>query len=369
MKAFKQSQTGFVSIIMALVIMLLVTLLALGFAFLARQNQEQNQNRQLSTQAFYAAESGVDDASSYISGVLKSTGSPPADVSSCTNTPFGAGHTSSVGSTNSAVKYTCVMYQTAPKSLEYVLDSQNSKVIRVQAQGGTRIDSITIGWRASSGSTQFATTTNNHSLPQASYSANNGDNLNLSTGIVRATLIPASSLTRSNLNAGSQTLFLYPKAGPVNTPGTQAYLTSFGNPNDPNQGVFSDGNCNASAAQTMAYCNVTVTGLSTANSSIFYIRLRSFYQNSKVTVSAMAGGAQAQLINEQALVDATGKADNVLRRIQVRIPLNIDTNRPEYATETIDSFCKRLVVWPGGGKVDDSSLPGVSGSPAACQVP
>lgn len=364
-----KKQDGFVSIIMALVIMIFITLIALGFAFLARQNQYQNQNRVLSTQAFYAAESGVNDVVDY----LKNNPSHPASVNTC-NGPL-AGYVDTVGSTNNQIKYTCVLYDTAPTTLEYNVDTKDSRTVRVQSENGRPFTSITISWQDSQGSSNFATN-NQHFLPQNAFSTanpTNGDSLSMNTGIVRATLIPIfNPMTRADLTNKAMTAFLYPKAGPVSTEGTQAYLTS-NSISDANQGVFVDGNCNtgnpAPPKNLKNFCNVTITGLDGAlsSSNTFYIRLKSLYRSSKISVSGITNDGQtARLVNEQAVVDSTGKASDVLRRIQVRVPLSTAFNRPEFAIETVDSLCKRLQVWPGGADVDVPAVAG--GTPAACQL-
>ena len=61
-KRLKQSESGIVSLMMTLVIMLVISLIVIGIAQLSRREQRQALDNQLSTQAFYAAESGVNDA-------------------------------------------------------------------------------------------------------------------------------------------------------------------------------------------------------------------------------------------------------------------------------------------------------------------
>lgn len=365
-----KKQDGFVSIIMALVIMIFVTLLALGFAFLARQNQNQNQNRVLSTQAFYAAESGVNDAVKYLKDTLASSGSLPPNVTTCNNSLSSQGFPNTVGSTNPDVKYTCVLYDTTPTSLEYSVETKDSRTIRIESQSGRPLTSVTISWQDSENNQRFATN-NQHWLPQEGFTSNpanltDGDNLLTSTGMVRATLIPQlTPITRDDLTTKSQTVFLYPKAGAANTVATQGFLTG-NNIDNPNQGVFVDGNCNVN--KTPRYCSVTINNLNSAvaSSNVYYLRLKALYRSSKIHVSGITDDGQvARLANEQAVIDATGKATDVLRRIQVRVPLAATFNRPEYAIETVDSLCKRLQVWPGGVSVDAPS--GIGAIPAVCQ--
>ena len=96
--------------------MLVISLIVLGFAQIARRNQRQSLDRQLSTQAFYAAETGVNDAAN----LVKSAASVPAKTS-CTDT--GGGFYSALPSSNidatNKVTYTCLMVNPAPGSLVY----------------------------------------------------------------------------------------------------------------------------------------------------------------------------------------------------------------------------------------------------------
>ena len=343
------NQDGFVSIIVTMILMVFVTLLALGFAFLARQNQRENANRVLSTQAFYAAESAVNDAVKLIK-----SGGAATEKTSCT-TPLSGSSTTDIGSNNVDIKYTCVLYDMAPTSLDYPdIEAGEEKVIKVQAQSGN-LSSITISWEDKNHGTSFATN-NNHYLPQVFNDLTTGDNLASATGMIRATLIPVySTIKRDDLTTRAQTVFLYPKAGNGTT--NQQFLTS-NSLTDPNQGLFLDGNCNTNNVAPARHCNVTIRGLNNGGGTgTFYLRIKALYKASGVTITARSvanpNGANIRLVGEQATIDATGKADNVVRRIGVRLPLSGLGNFPQYAVESVDSICKRLQVWPGGASIGD----------------
>src|SRR5262245_28445627 len=53
------NQSGMAAIIVTLIIMIVLSLITLGFARIVNREQRQVADRQLNTQAFYAAESGV----------------------------------------------------------------------------------------------------------------------------------------------------------------------------------------------------------------------------------------------------------------------------------------------------------------------
>ena len=55
-----------VAILVTMNLMIVISLIVLGFAQISRRNQRQSLDRQLSTQAFYAAETAVNDAADLI---------------------------------------------------------------------------------------------------------------------------------------------------------------------------------------------------------------------------------------------------------------------------------------------------------------
>jgi Tfp pilus assembly protein PilX len=59
----EDKQAGMVAIMVTMILMIVISLIVVGFAQISRRNQRQALDRQLSTQAFYAAETGVNDAS------------------------------------------------------------------------------------------------------------------------------------------------------------------------------------------------------------------------------------------------------------------------------------------------------------------
>jgi hypothetical protein len=64
-----------------------------------------------------------------------------------------------------------------------------------------------------------------------------------------------------------------------------------------------------------------------------------------VQITANGEGGNIQLPGTQAVIDATGKANDVLRRIQVRVPLNADYSYPEFGLETTNAICKDLELY------------------------
>jgi len=341
-----KKQNGIVSIMVALVLMMIMTLIALSFAFLVRRESKQSVDRQLSTAAFYAAESGVNDA------VAKLKKDPTTLITDCANTAATLGYKNNLDGTN-VVGYSCVLIDPAPGTVEVKnLDTDKSRVFALKTSDGSPITSIQISWQASSVGgvvgNQFAGNTS-HLLPKAGTPNQQNLTTTTGTGMVRATVIPVKApMTKDSLLSSAQNMYLYPTSnGLAGQRGNANYLGS-ASPNDANQGVFADGNCNAGNASgnTPLYCNVVINNIGGVNTDTVYLRLRSIYKPSDVTIMVNGG---AGIAGAQAQIDATGRANDVVRRIRVRVPLANDSNMPEAAIESMDTICKRATVYTQGG--------------------
>jgi hypothetical protein len=101
----------------------------------------------------------------------------------------------------------------------------------------------------------------------------------------------------------------------------------------------------AASCDEAAYgtCTATISGLSGTS---YTLRFISLYGTSDVTVTPESGGTPVPTSGE-VMVDATGDANGVLRRIQVRLPI---TDRsgiiPDDAIQSNSAICKRFLVTP-----------------------
>lgn len=332
----RNQESGLVSIIVAITFVIIISLITTSFALLSRRESRQALDRQLSTQAFYAAESGINDAIKAIEG-------GPTSITSCdgVNTLSASGP-----ELDDKLSYTCVLVDEAPASLQFgPIDTDSSKVVKVQATG--TITKLRISWQDYGGRTTFAPS-GFPFLPQQSYNATNPSSFANNTGILRTTIIPVTgNINRADLINNSQTLFMYPRgvatSGQI---GNYGYATG-----QASQGAFVDGQCHVdntnSSPGLPQYCNVDVTGLGAAGTNTFYVRLKGVYRSAKVSIQAYGGAAGTDLLpltDGQVVIDSTGKANDVLRRIQVRVPVNTEYDIPEFALESADSICKKTLV-------------------------
>ena len=340
-----QDQRGLVSILVTMVILLIISLIVIGFARLSQREQRQALDRQLSTQAFYAAETGVNDA------VEALRTNPSLEKTNCGGT-LSATTGSNVIDAENNVSYTCVLIDPTPTSLEYAsIDTDQGTVIPVQPRSAT-LERLTIGWQDKAGGTSFngcPTPSGGEYVFPAAANWPSG----CSAGVLRIDLVPNdASMTRAGLISRTLTVFLYPQNGSTGA-------TSYGyNVSAPDQGAVIPVNCNTSA--TPRSCNISITFSGNTGVNNYYLRARSIYRNSNMSLTGYTtGNVLAELVNAQAIVDSTGKANDVLRRISVRVPMtNIGANVPSFGLLTADSLCKRFSIAPTVNPRAESGDPG-----------
>jgi Tfp pilus assembly protein PilX len=332
-------QQGFVSIMVTMVIMGILVLITVGFATLVRREQKQSLDRQLSTQAFYAAESGINDA---VKAINDNPTALPTAINctddTLTKPPYNYSKTLN-GAAN--VTYTCVLFNDKPNILEYSSVKEDNSFI-VPLKSGAPISSITIGWKDGSDPTSPSTLAANspsHILP-ARGTTDPEYNVKDGIGMVRATVMPVGpggSIPDTNtLINNAKTFFLYPNSAGSNSK------------NYSDNGAFIDGKCSTPGTITGMQCESTINGLSGVDTA--YLRIRAMYNT--VSVKIAVNGGAASLSGAQIVVDSTGKAQDVLRRIQVRVPNSQSYKYSGFALQSLDTICKRMRVWPGNAAID-----------------
>lgn len=352
------NEKGIVSIIVVMIIIAIMTLITISFSVISRREQKQALDQQLSTQAFYAAESGVNQAVE----ALDTLGN---DITDCNSTSLIGGN-QQVDATNANIRYTCVLVDRSPDNITYTIKKDESKVVRIRPAFGA-LNTVELSWESEEGgfkSTVFAgnNTSNSYLLPQQQTfedaQANPiplpQDDFPNHTGILRATLTRASDATSfDSLLANSKTVLLYPYNGPQGTINAVPF-----NKTAPlnNERIFVDGACNdqntsSANVNTPRFCNAQINNLN--NTGDLYIRLDAIYKDVNVTIRAFNSNNLANpvdIVGAQAVIDSTGKAQDVLRRIQVRVPLEEEYYRPRFAVESMNTLCKSFTAWPGGAQ-------------------
>lgn len=305
------NQQGMVSILVTMVLMIVLSLIVLGFAQISRRNQRETLDQQLSTQAFYAAESGVNDATQLINNAL-STGATLYAKTTCAapSDPAAAAFYSNLPSSTisaAGVSYSCLMVNPTPPSLDSSDVGTNPIVWPLTTTTGANFSTITLKWETKTGdSTPLGgcPTSMTKELPTSANWTSSG----CGYGVLRFDLVPTagSTLTENSLSAATMTAFVVP----LQSGGTPSVNFAAGgsNTND-----VIGGSCTNSA------CTLTIS-FPTPASSQYFVRVSSLYRDVSLDLTGTdTTGKQVNFSGAQIAIDATGKAQDVLRRIEVRV--------------------------------------------------
>lgn len=323
----RKNQTGMVAIPVTIILMIVISLITIGFSTTIRKEQRQALDSQLASQAFYAAESGVNLAAKK----LKNS----ASITPKTDCGPNADYTGF--SINDSTAITCLLVNEV-RDLRFTGVGVNSKVSLIDTNDGTNVSSIFINWqKAGENASVTGCATGDHKFLKS------GDDWNASCNqpVVRVDIIPINdNMTQASIQASQFTAFLYPTKT-----GSGANYSSATGAN--NLGAIIDANCSDSLTSDKTQKCLAeiknVTGV--VSSSRFGIRISSVYGPADINVHVKNTlGVQPVLKGAQALVDSTARSVDVVRRVQVRIPLVGLSNVPDFAIASGSGICKRYDV-------------------------
>lgn len=329
-----QNQNGLVSIIVTLIIMMVLGLIVLGFAKVSRREQRQSLDRQLTTQAYYAAETGINDVQKYIKTQLALPVPPAPSAYTFTQCQGPSSFTAVSGVSNvinGNTTYSCALVDPSPGQLIWQrVNANNSLAFPFQPSGP--ITGMTFAWQnPDTNPTSYAGCSGAVPaapfIPQASWGCQ--------AGLLRVDVTPVSGgLTRANLINNTKNFVLYPlNGGPTTFP----------------YGSVDKGNvipAACSTANTPRHCTLTLTGLPAGD---YFIRIRPVYRAAGIEMDPV--GAGVTLTGAQAVIDVTGKANDILKRTQVRVSISridsiTDNTTFNYPIESMDSICKLYSIVP-----------------------
>lgn len=319
--------TGMVSILVVMILMIVITLIVLGFAQVSRREQRQSLDRQLSTQAFFAAESGINDARQAIQNA-------PVGAALAKNVcgPEGIYNVSNViddnndADTTNDVSYPCLLVNTRVRNINLAVGGYG-KSVTIPLEPVGAMNQLRINWRTPTPVIQAQVAGNCQPNRSPNFYPSGNASWTCPFGVLRMDIVPtAGALNRGTLAANQKTIFFYPTQAGGPAP-TLAWATA--------NGAVAAMRCSAAGG-----CNINIGGIAGNH----MLRLTSIYQEGAADLTAYAGAAQLELNNAQIQIDATGKAQDVLRRIQVRLPVAPSGPTPDFAILSASSICKRIRV-------------------------
>lgn len=329
-KIINNNESGMVSLLVVMTIMFILSLLVINFARLVRREERQVLDYSLNSQAFYAAESGINDA---VDAIKNNPGLLSTDYKTTCNGFIAAAGLNNVVDAAANVSYPCLFVSSSPTQLNFTgIGASSSKLFPVSTKDGTAISQIMFSWEA-----PVAT----HNVDDCPDDINGGRQneptwpttpSNCTEGVIRVDIVPASA-TSANIESRTYTAFFYPdRSGEL--------VTDFSEGVGSGQGHAMLGECDGTPGPK--FCNVTVQGLG-ATDSTFYVRVRALYRSANLIVCSPSCVAPKALTGAQAIIDATGKANDVLKRVQAYVPITSSPLLPEFGLQATDGICKRYM--------------------------
>lgn len=366
----RENESGMVAIVVTVFFMLVLSLIVLSFSQASRREQRQALDQQLSSQAFYAAESGVNDTIKYIRDNLATL---PEEKTACDNSGFASFPSGNLGDGGNAA-YSCILFDKAPESIELGnlgTEDGEFRSIDTTQSGAQPLKSITLTWHDTDGGSDFTgceSVANIAVLPvSSSYGA-------CDAGILRVVIMPVrpDALTRSGLSEKTFTVFLRPSrnapsGAPAGSGPTVTYVARGGGGEDANarsQGQVIPAYCTAGECKA----SIDVSAALGGPSGSLYALFRSVYKPNKVIITGKTvSNSDARFNRAQIMIDSTGRAGDVLRRIQVRVPLYQQYQLPSgFTVDASGGVCKRLSAYPGFASDTEcgTGYSGTSGAPS-----
>ncbi len=340
-KHLGSDESGFASIVIALVLIVVMALLTVGFAQLSRREQRSALNKQLANQAYYAAESGINDVAKALP-TISAAASQPDKTKCLTSSQLSSYGLDPAIDTSRGVSYSCVLVDLKPKSLLYDNVGIDATRYVTFSTDPSPLTSLTVHWGSSDNHTSFPAAT--QGFKPLSGGASNWGN---APGVIQMSItpVPNGSVTQSALTGAMFTVYLYPStaAGAVN------YSTSSGA-----QGRIVSGNCSGGGTYP---CSVTIGGLNVPNTQAYILSMVDYYDSSDISVTGKSGGTDISFVGAQAGVDVTGKAQEVLKRLNVHIPVHASYHFAP-GIEAGD-ICKRFTTDPTAAAGFDTALSSV----------
>ncbi len=338
----ENNQLGIASIIIVMIMMVVISVIVIGISAVARHDQSITINNQLKNQAFYAAETGVNDA---INAIKHGYSLQPSDSNKCNSFINNTGINNNINMA-SQVSFNCLLVNDILPNIETNVVSNQSTVLPINPS--SPIHQLNFSWTQNSTSDLFTgcpTTSTVDSFPTT---------WSCPYAILRVDIYQYNSNDFNNpnsvnlLNANTNTVFMIPVISSSNNTLSLNFPSSA-----QSTPYLLVANCNSTTCQA-------VFNFPTPFQS-GYIRLSSIYTNiPNLTINSTSS---ITFSGTQLLIDSTGVAQNLSKRIEVRIPL---TNNQGYplpinALTTTNSICKSFII--GGANTSASVPPNTSCTP------
>lgn len=374
-------QQGFVSLFTVIFFMLLITVITVGFLRIMAAEQRQSLDNDLTASAQAAAQSGVEDAKRAILKYNSLPGSDPLkgqlqsalNSTACDSLFSSAAVRSALNLNNNGSingqpglnqYYTCL--NVTMNTPDYISQASagKSEFIPLVAEGGQPYDQVLVSWHLASpsigndGDGQPAAYAPSVLLPPVTGGATSWSSQGY-PAYLRVELYgyPNGVIDRGRIDQLTRSVFLVPNASgnaaavPSTTPinfgavdprgfdQTKVNLVGIRcNGTPPNLAVGTYG-CTARLELPLGQ---------PSTSNTYFLRVTPLYGSTHFRLQLMHNSSTVvNFDGVEPMIDSTGRASDVFRRVQARVRLGDTTNLPEFSAESANDICKNMQVSDG----------------------
>jgi len=361
MDTTREHEQGVVSIFIVVFFALLISVIAMSFIGIVIRDANQSTNNDLSRSAYDSAQAGVEDAKRAISLYNNACNSGSSNCGTYANyldnEQCGAlpGFASALGlrsGTGSEIlvqsnannsfnqAYTCV--NVTMKTPDYINDESPYQSDIIPLKATSAATGVTLNWfthtdAGTADGTPFTPrTTGANALPREGAWDQNAAK-KYTPALLRVQLISYDdAISDAELKANNRTIFLYPSTSGV----TNADFDTLSKvpPDADNPTPIVAVRCNG----TQYACSINL-GLGSNAGNTSFLRVTPIYKKTTFQLE-LTGPSDPLFDGVQPIVDSTGRANDLFRRVQARVRLQNQVVYPEYAVDSNNSFCKNFSV-------------------------
>jgi len=338
----RPNQNGAVSLISVVIFITIITIVVIAYLASSLSQQRTAVNFDMSTRAYYAAESGIQD-------VVSTIQAHPDSIPSQTDCKpaIGGDGTGRLGDgVDYGVNYTCQLVDPTPKEITgQVIPDQKTAVIRINPAASPIPNGpykLVMRWSPKTKPVEqvLRPSEGNKVLKPKNEWGSVG--LNDWYSMLRLNVInhPAnSSFTRSSIV--QRVVFLNPTQ-------TAEPLTVDKSSPLPQTDTITNASCSASSDSGPEFsCTKTITLQNyNLNNDALYVRIGALYKTTTFSMQLFSGSTQLAFQNTQVTIDATGQAKNVYRRVKQAFPLKgyVEDEDKDAALVAGEGICKLFTV-------------------------
>lgn len=352
-RLLRGNEEGAVSMITVMFVILIMAVLVISFVQIMISEQRQSTDNDLSNRAFYAAESGVEDAKPILTQYARNKESLTDEQMDKFEDCSTFGDPELISDENMKTEITCQLIVTTLANVS--VDSASpwhSFMLKLQVPEGRSFDRINLEWHKPENDGKDYELKNNNNLPRTSGWQEGGTPHPAGLKATLGTLNLNGATTPEDMIRDTRITHMLPGDN-----GTNSFNMMNGGFGDDSPRMI---DCDPNADEDDYVCSATLTGLDSDNNE-YYLILTPLYRATSIDVTLQNGSEEVPIEDAQASVDVTARAGDVFRRVRARLLLTDPEMSmiPDLAVGG-NQICKDYRLRSDPNEFDDANRPGIT---------